>query len=881
MQRGSSAEVDSVDNHPQLEYVNRMLADKSCSVLSLDIFDTVLWRRTPRPADVFGLLCNRLRQQGRAPEWVTDPAFRRMRIVAEREARLTRGTLGPEVSLFDIWKKMPVEIFGGALLEELVETEVEIERAFTVVDLDVAGTIQLARKHDIPVILVSDTYFTEEQLRRLLDRPELGSLEDVRVFRSHQHGADKAHGLWEIVLKEIGQSPEQVVHIGDNEIADHLVPSKLGVRTVFYERLGDDFSATLARESEPSDPFGDYAPFLDPEHGDFGLTSLRAKTLQAGPVRTPATVNTAWRYGASVLGPVLTGFAEWVAFKAHKDGTPIVWCPMREGELLSALVNNAARARGWNVVAKPIWLSRQVTSIGAIDSADRDSVNEFIRKRHGLTVRQLMTMLHLQPGDVPWLAARLDSVLDNDELSSQVSIALTETPHLKNRLTVTATAGRERILKVLSKAGALDSGEITLVDLGWGGTIQLQLAKILRSAQTGIEPVGFYLATDHRVPRLHLAGLRTEGYLGQADHPREVAGTLARSPEHIEQSVNALCGSLIDFDEEGEPILGPAAGSVSQNLERQAIQDGILAFQKQWNRYVTNAGGDWPDLTGNAQHRLANIITASLKAPTAEEASMFGNWEQEDNFGSTLVSRLLPEDLASAVPYMSPNDLTDLRLRDSFWPALLAASDTRLGAAARALSSGLLDPEIFETSGEPYATTLRYRAGDEWYDGKQRRVRINHNGLSFARLDLEAADIREVSLAIPGRPAIVRVDWIEAKLISGGRVHVLNWNTPDDFMRLSYADSAWLGANMMEFYSPLAAVWLPLAELTGAPVSSAQITLGFAVLPQSRSGLGHRLPVADKFDRVSAKLREEYRNRGTKGIAVGAARAAVRKLSGR
>jgi FMN phosphatase YigB (HAD superfamily) len=877
MQRGSTIEMESADTHPQLEYVNRMLADKSCSVLSLDIFDTVLWRRTPRPADVFGLLGAQLRRGGRAPEWITDATFRRMRITAEREARLGRGSLGTEVSLFDIWKEMPLPVFGGRTLEELVEAEVEIERALTVVDLDIANTIQLARKHDIPIILVSDTYFTEDQLLHLLDRPELGSLQDIRVFRSHQHGADKAHGLWEIVLNEIGQSPEQVVHIGDNETADHLVPSELGVRTVFYERLGEDFTTVLTRENESEDPFGDYGKFIDPEQGDFGLTSLRAKTLQAGPAKTSSAVSTAWRYGASVLGPVLTGFAEWVAFKAHEAGTPVLWCPMREGDLLSELVNNAARARGWNVVAKPIWLSRQVTSIGALDSADRDSVNEFIRKRYGLTVGQLLSLLHLSPGDVPWLAEQLDTVLDNDELSSRVSIALTESPHLTNRLTVTATAGRERLLKALRNAGALDSGEITLVDLGWGGTIQLQLAKVLRIANIGIEPAGLYLATDNRSTKLHRAGLRAEGYVGQAGHPHEVVGIIARSPEVLEQSVNALCGSLVDFDDDGAPVLGTAVGATSQNLERQAVQDGIVAFQKQWNRYVTNAGGEWPNLTGTAKHRLANIITASIKSPTAEEASVFGNWEHEDNFGSTLVTRVLPDDLASAVPYMSPNDLADLQMRDSFWPALLAASDTRLSAAAHALASGHIDPDVFETSGEPYATTLRYRCGDEWYDGAQRRVRINHNGLSFARLDIEDADIQEVSLAIPGRPAVVRVDWIEAKVITGGRHQVLQWSTPDDFSRLAYADCAWLGANMMEFYSPLAAVWLPLSQ-TGATVTSAQITLGFAVLPQSRSGLGHRLPVADRFTRVSAKLRDEYRARGTAGIAAG---AAVRKLSGR
>jgi FMN phosphatase YigB (HAD superfamily) len=877
-----TTEPPSADHHPLLAYVQRVIADSSCSVLSLDIFDTVLWRRVPQPTDMFGLLGAKLRADGRCPAWLTDASFRRMRIVAEQTARAGRGSLGTEVSLFDIWQAMPLDLFSGALLEELVEAEVEIERAFTVVDLDVARIIQLARKHDIPVILVSDTYFTEDQLSHLLNRPELGSLQDIRVFRSHQHGMDKASGLWEVVLNEIGMSPGQVVHIGDNKVADDSVPAKLGIRTVFYQRIDDGLRVHLERELEPSDPFGDFSSLIDAEHGDFGITSLRAKTLQAGAPQPTTTATTAWRHGASVLGPVFSGFAEWVAQKAHESGTPVVWCPMREGELLSALINNAARARGWDVEARPIWLSRQVTSVAALDSGDRDAIQEFIRRRHRITVRQLLEMLHLAPGEVPGLSENLETVLDNKTIAAQVSVALTETPHLQNRLAVTTAAARERLLASLRAAGALERPELTLVDVGWHGTIQLQLARVLRLAKTGVTPSGLYLATDDQSTKLHLAGLRAEGFLGQAGHPHEIVGVLTRSPEALEQSVNALCGSLVDFTDDGTPVLSPTSGSPAQDIERQAVQDGVAAFQAQWNRYVTGSGGTWPLLTHTAKARLANIITSSMKLPTAEEASMFGNWEHEDNFGSTVITRVLPEDLVAAIPYLSPPDLRDLQLRDAMWPALIAASDTHLAAAARALAAGAIEPEMFEPAGEQSATCLRFRtADDEWHDGPTRRVRINHNGLSFARMEFEGDDILEVSLAIPGRPALVRIDWIEAKVIAAGQTHVLRWSTAQDFAELNYADCAWLGGTMVEFYSPLAAAWLPLAGRTGAPITSAQLTVAFAMMPRSRSGLGHRMPLADRIERMSAKLREEYRAHGKAGLAAEAARATVRRLKGR
>ncbi|HEY4022358.1 MAG TPA: HAD family hydrolase [Pseudonocardiaceae bacterium] len=898
--------------HPQLDDVHRVIQDGSCAVLSLDIFDTLLWRRVPRATDVFGLLGAKLRDAGLAPEWLTDASLREMRIAAERTARSEHGSLGNEVSLFDIWQAMPLAMFSGAGLEELVAAEVDVERALTVVDLDVANVLRAALKYEVPVILVSDTYFTESHLKQLLDRPELGSLADVRIFRSSQHGVDKAGGLWEVVLREIGRSPEQVVHIGDNPVADHEVPAGMGIRTVQYRRIDPGLTELLEREHEPMEYFGPLGPLLDPREGDFGLTSLRAKTLNAGSADGRSTLDTAWRFGAAVLGPVFTGFAEWVARRAHESGISTLWCPMREGELLSAMVNAVAAARGWELRARPIWLSRQATSLGTLDSVEPAAVHEFIRRRYHMTVRQLLDMLRLHPGDVPSLAQYADTLLDSPQIVDKVSFALTETPHLRNLLSVAVNAARERLLISLREAGALDAPELALVDLGWRGTIQLQLAKVLSTAEVAVRPVGFYLATDEAISRLYQVGLRAEGYLGQAGDPDAIVHTLTRSPEVLEQCVSALCGSLIDFTDDGRPILAEDEHSTTQRAERGAVQRGVTAFQRQWLRYVEVEGSGWPELTGpTARARLANVLTSALRVPTPDEASMFGNWLHEDNFGSDVVTKLIPADLVPAIPYLSPAGLADLGPRDTFWPALLAASDTHLGAAAKAIAAGTVEPSVFEASGEAHHTFMRMETSKQkWFDGPRSRVRSNHNGLSFVRLNTEATwempDIANVSLAIPGRPAVVRIDWIEAKLVAGGDPErkVLRWEKPAHFADLPYYDCRWLGANLVEFDHDYSSLWLPLAELAGAPITWAQVSIAFAVLPEFGPPLGERLAEleteivrsrqeADELraelaearkssspmSRISDRVRSEYRDKGASGVVLGAARLAARGIA--
>ena len=863
----------------RLDDVAQMLRDGSCSVLSLDIFDTVLWRRVPRPTDVFALLGQRLLREQALAQWVDPDAFRSMRILAESNSRERRGALGPEVSIYDIWREMPSEVLLRDDLDFYVETEVDEEHRVLVPDLDIAELVSLAHAHSIPIILVSDTYFLQEHLDRFLDRAPLEPLKSARVFRSHEHGVDKAHGLWRVVIGDLGVRPSQIIHVGDNERPDVTVPGKLGVRTVHLVRVGERYESILRREGEPLEPFSPRAPHLDLTEGDFGLTSLRAKLIEnAGLDSVAPNVACSWSYGATVLGPVLTGFAEWAASRAHAMNTPTLWCPMREGEMLSTLINNAARNRGWDVTAKPVWLSRHLTSVAALGVIDRDTLHTFMRRRHGMTVGGLLAVLQLRPGDVPALATRLGMVLDNGVIADDVATALTETPHLRNRIATTATATRERLLSYLQSVGALDGTDLTLVDLGWGATIQSQLATALKLAGANVKPSGLYLATDRRSTKVLLTGLRVEGYLGAAGEPAGVVGAITRSPEILEQGVSSLCGSLLDFTPEGEPALGPPAGSAEQNHARRALHEGVHAFQNEWYRYA-DATESWPVFAGGEVPRLGNIVASSMTSPTPDEAAVFGAWEHEDNFGSDLVSHVVPTDLVPAVPYLSPGDLGDLAMRDSFWPAALAAADPNLAAAAAAINSGAVPASVFEPD-EPHCyTVLRFKTGDGlWHDGPKVPVRINRNGLSFARLNFEAFDATDVSLAIPGRPALVRVDWIEATVTAGGHrlPTPLRWDQPDDFSGLVYAESAWLGGTLVEFHAPHSALWLSLRDKAGAPVSSAQLTIAFAVLPQSVSGLSHRPPPAPRLRRLTARAKAEYRSGGPKALAAGALRMAVR-----
>ncbi len=81
------------------------LRDERVSVLSVDIFDTLLWRRVADPVDAFPLVGERLRRDGLLPPAIGPLVFKRLRIEAEARARAdaSKAGRGTEVSLDEIY----------------------------------------------------------------------------------------------------------------------------------------------------------------------------------------------------------------------------------------------------------------------------------------------------------------------------------------------------------------------------------------------------------------------------------------------------------------------------------------------------------------------------------------------------------------------------------------------------------------------------------------------------------------------------------------------------------------------------------------------------------------------------------------------------------
>ncbi|WP_239334932.1 haloacid dehalogenase [Frankia sp. CiP3] len=738
------------------------LESGGAEVLTLDVFDTLLFRLVPEPTHAFLLLGRRLVTAGLLPPAVSAGQFAQLRVHAEtrarQHARAARGTL--EARLDEIWSVLMPAIPGSGGVDEMITMEVDLERDVCRADLAVAELAELTiTKLGRPVYLVSDTYFSPEQLRRLLRRPELAGIRFTRILTSSDAGVGKSDGLFTHVLAAAGVAPSRVIHLGDNPVADVEGAREHGIIAVHYPKYSGELETTLTLEGLRGGPTSDTA--IDPVAGDYGMTALRARTLhRADAAAVPPGLRRHWETGATVFGPVFTGFGEWAAQRAREYGVDRVHCLMREGAFLARVLEEPTGDVG--IEASTLWASRHVCALANVHEGTPEELRGFLARRHPPSVGQLLRQLGVGLDEVAGLSALASRRLDVPGLLSETLEVLCGDERVRGEIVLTASRLRERFLRYLdSHLGT--AGTVVVVDLGWGGTIQALLQRLLHACGREVEVVGLYLATSSGSQAHRLAGLRLEGYVASGGEPDALFSQVMRSPEVLEQLCMPDTGSLIGFDEDNNPLLGPDHTTRTQVAQRVAVQDGVLAYQREWLRYRRSETLMPSLLQDGARSAALRTLARFVTRPTSQEALAFGVWAHDDNFGSDASEGLLPADLLRRMPYLTAVDLEKIPMQELYWPAGVAAVANRplavvSGLAANAgIDAAEVSPEAAAGPVEVYVDT-----GGDFVNGPKESAvtRSARDGLSWVRLRVDGIGVRRVRIDPAGRRGLMRLDWL-------------------------------------------------------------------------------------------------------------------------
>lgn len=192
------------------------------SIISFDIFDTLLLRPYVRPVDLFEHL-ERL--------YVVKD-FKEKRILAEKEARRVNSRK-EDITLDDIYRQLPPD------WHFLREKEMALEAKVLQANEEMRKIFRYVRKRHKRIIITSDMYLPADFLARVLKKNGFDGFEKLYVSSEVQKGKGKT--LFNHILADLNEVPQNILHIGDNLSSDYKKPVSLGMSAFYYRKVFDIF----------------------------------------------------------------------------------------------------------------------------------------------------------------------------------------------------------------------------------------------------------------------------------------------------------------------------------------------------------------------------------------------------------------------------------------------------------------------------------------------------------------------------------------------------------------------------------------------------------------------------------------------------------------
>lgn len=650
----------------RLRTVADSLNKGTLKVLSVDIFDTLLWRRVPEPADVFLMLGGELKAAGKLSPGISAAAFAEARRAGERAARETvQAVTGyREVKLPDIYAVLSEQMFAaGFNVAARAAAEVACEQRLLTHDSALAALMNAARGAGAKVILVSDTYFTAAEIRALLAAAGMDAPFD-RLFVSCEAGKPKYRDLFDVVLKDLGIAPVDMLHVGDSYEADIAPCAARRIGHVHYDKW--HFAPRVQAKEFPAGLMARDAALTGT--GDFGLTGLRSRLRHRVPSEVAPAFRPYWQIGAAMLAAPLAAFARWVVGETHgaAQGTTSVFGIMREGRFLGDLVSATAATLGIPLKTEELWLSRRAVIGAALYPDDLSLLGDFIMLAPGGSPGEVLGKIGLTAADVPGVDFGRDGALP------ALVQAIAGSAALRDKVLAVSAGLRRNLLAGLRKQIDLAKPQTVLVmDLGYAATIQAVLARILAREGSPVRLRGLYFALNDAGLARRSSGLAAAAFLGEQG--LSAARLLSRTPDVLEHACMCREGTLAAYDDAGAPVLLPNLRDEAQLAQMENLQAGILAGAAAVNGLLgdfSRTPHDSPALAAQA----ARMVEAMVLHPTPEEAATVGGWLHEANFD--LADRRRLTDLAfdpALLEYRGLAALQDIGRHQAYWPAAALA----------------------------------------------------------------------------------------------------------------------------------------------------------------------------------------------------------------
>ncbi len=599
---------------------------------TIDVWDTLLRRRCH--PDLIKLATARhlvfAYHEDLDPEYLDHWAVLRERCSVEAvlgsEAR--KAGDDDEYRLSDVLDRLLERVFAhgdqdhSATVQSLIQVELENERRHTYPDARCRDLI--GRYPAKKTLFLSDFYMPAKMLMQLIEFHGMHDLVPDGISSCDVMLNKRSGRLYRYVHAHHAVEPSAHVHIGDNAYSDVEVPARLGVKAVHYSPEEEKQTRRLQEKC-----FSDRA---------FLFRLIEKRVLEAAAINRNARTtqeDMIFRLGIRAA-PLFIGFGLSIAERSIVDKVRRLFFFTREGEFFLKVFDVVSRGRrlaNQDVPeARLLEISRVATFCASLRSVSIDEMMRLWTLYDNQSMYALSRSLGMDPAALaglcmrhsiaptetiahPWQDERVRRLFADEEFKQVVG----EKVH----------SDRRALLAYLSERGIREDQEyIGVVDIGWRGTIQDNLAWLLPQKRIS----GYYLGLQ-RFLNQQPPNCSKRAYGPDANLDLGFSHLLdAVSP--IEMLCNSPSGSVMGYRLEArgravaDRLIEPAENAVYANTVRH-FQDGVLFACDHWAPYIENHA-----ICSKELRELAcNIWNALIVKPERQISQAYAALSHNEVFG--------------------------------------------------------------------------------------------------------------------------------------------------------------------------------------------------------------------------------------------------------
>lgn len=428
--------------HPRLPIDQLVARASSCDVVSFDLFDTLILRNTYKCTDVFRVI--------EADYGI--PGFAQQRREAEQRCY---KVYGDEVTIFRIYEELSKYIKMD--VSAAIEREFEYECRFCVANPYMMEVYKKLIQSGKNVIIVSDMYWSASYLEKLLKH--VGYHDWSQIFVSCECACGKHDSLLqEYVWDTIGRD-QSVLHIGDNKISDVKASVVTGWKAEWYESCAEKSLI-----------------FYEPDANSIP-SSIRAGICCNRLHNGIRTYSKEYEHGFLYGGIMVCGFCDYIDRFAAQHNDELIWFLARDMEVVHQVYQDNFN----RLESKYVVVSRC--------AATGLNIQEFPTAYYNYYLKNYMLNGTLKIGRI-LKEVRLDVLapyLYEEGLNAEQVFNATNYDALhrvyQNHIDEVCESMSEAVEGAKRYFSSLLEGKkkICVVDLGWNGTIMVELKRFFHT----------------------------------------------------------------------------------------------------------------------------------------------------------------------------------------------------------------------------------------------------------------------------------------------------------------------------------------------------------------------------------------------------------------